>query len=388
MRRFLRIIYLYQFLDDFILVFPVYALLFQDNGLNTFQISLLFIIWSLVTVVLEVPTGALADKYSRRNLLILGEIIRALGYGFWLIERSFVGFALGFILWGIKGVLTSGTKEAFVYDELKNFNREQEYEKVNGRIKATGNVGIVLALVIGGFVAQHGYVLVLIPSILFSLLAGLVLLLIKPAPRAKPTEEIKYFSVLKKALLQARSNRVILSLMGIIALVYSPFIAVDEFWPLVFRSIGFNIQTIGLLVAAIYAVTALAGYSVDLFKGRGRHFELLLFALGGLLFITAGFLEALATLVLVLTASYLIQVAYVKLDSKLQHSIESKQRATISSVQSLTLEIVVIVFTLGLGIVANRFGAISLIIFSGAATLAGAFVSVIGRTNKKMSWRN
>ena len=52
--------------SDAVPLYPLYALLFTDTGLSGGQISLLFAIWSTVGIVAEVPTGALADRFSRR----------------------------------------------------------------------------------------------------------------------------------------------------------------------------------------------------------------------------------------------------------------------------------------------------------------------------------
>lgn len=42
------------------LLYPVYTLLFSDAGLSVWQISSLFVIWSVSSLVLEVPSGALS----------------------------------------------------------------------------------------------------------------------------------------------------------------------------------------------------------------------------------------------------------------------------------------------------------------------------------------
>jgi len=87
-------------------------LLFADAGLSTSQISVLFAIWSVVAFAFEVPSGALADAWSRRGLYAVGELLTAAGYALWLIWPSFPGFALGFVLWGLGGALGSGTPTA------------------------------------------------------------------------------------------------------------------------------------------------------------------------------------------------------------------------------------------------------------------------------------
>ena len=69
--------------------------------MNPFQISILISIWSATQLLLEVPLGAVADKYPRRNLLIIALLIHAVGFVFWL-KGGFIFYAIGFILWGFK----------------------------------------------------------------------------------------------------------------------------------------------------------------------------------------------------------------------------------------------------------------------------------------------
>lgn len=116
-RRLVAALYAYAFLDDFVLLYPLYALLFTDAGLTPVQVSALFVIWSLTGLTLEVPSGALADAVSRRALLVVAPLLGATGYGLWVAVPSFWAFAAGFILWGVRGALASGSLEALVYEE-------------------------------------------------------------------------------------------------------------------------------------------------------------------------------------------------------------------------------------------------------------------------------
>jgi MFS family permease len=90
----------FEALHDFIPLYPLYQLLFKDHGLSTAEISTLFVIWSATGFVIEVPSGAWADSYSRRKLLMLGAFLSALGYTAWIVLPTYAGFALGFVLWG------------------------------------------------------------------------------------------------------------------------------------------------------------------------------------------------------------------------------------------------------------------------------------------------
>jgi MFS family permease len=83
--------------DEGVVFYPLYALLFAAAGLSTAQITSLFVIWSGVSFVLEVPSGAWADAFSRRRLLAAGAVIRAAGFLAWGVFPNYFGFAFGFV---------------------------------------------------------------------------------------------------------------------------------------------------------------------------------------------------------------------------------------------------------------------------------------------------
>lgn len=93
--------YAYVFLDDFVLLYPVYTLLFSDTGLSVWQISSLFVVWSVSSLLLEVPSGARADATSRRRLLVIGPLLAALAFALWTGPPSYWTFLIGFLLWGL-----------------------------------------------------------------------------------------------------------------------------------------------------------------------------------------------------------------------------------------------------------------------------------------------
>ncbi|EID78423.1 major facilitator transporter [Rhodococcus opacus RKJ300 = JCM 13270] len=103
---------------DLIPLYGLYDLLFADHGLSVGQISSLFVIWSVVSFVAEVPSGAWADTVSRRGLLVFASVLYTAGFSVWILVPSYAGFAAGFVLWGISGAIQSGTFEALLYDEL------------------------------------------------------------------------------------------------------------------------------------------------------------------------------------------------------------------------------------------------------------------------------
>src|SRR5919112_593803 len=118
-------------LSELVPYYPLYALLFLDTGLSDAQVSALFAVWSITAVVAEVPTGVLADRWSRRGAVALAGVLEAVGFAVWTAAPQAWAFALGFVVWGVGGALMSGASEALVYDALGVGARES-YVRVNG----------------------------------------------------------------------------------------------------------------------------------------------------------------------------------------------------------------------------------------------------------------
>ena len=96
-------------------------------------------------ILAEVPTGALADRFSRRGSLAAAGILQAAGYALWISLPGFAGFAAGFVLWGIGGAVVSGALEALLYDGLAAFGEQDQFARVLGRVTGAGLIAQVPA---------------------------------------------------------------------------------------------------------------------------------------------------------------------------------------------------------------------------------------------------
>lgn len=61
-------------------VMPIIAIYWQDQGLTIQDIFLLQVIFSVAIVVLEVPSGYFADVFGRKSSLVLGVLTGTLGF--------------------------------------------------------------------------------------------------------------------------------------------------------------------------------------------------------------------------------------------------------------------------------------------------------------------
>src|SRR5262249_4446740 len=147
-------------------IYTLYALLFARSGLSTATISMLFATWSLASMAAEVPTGALADRFSRRAALVAAGVVQAAAFSAWLIAPGGAGSAVGFVRWGVGGALASGAAEALVYDGLAVHGAADRVGSVLARMAAANLIGQVLAAGAAvALVAVGGYSLALVVSV-------------------------------------------------------------------------------------------------------------------------------------------------------------------------------------------------------------------------------
>jgi MFS family permease len=246
-----------------VLLYPVYTLLFADAGLSVWQISSLFVIWSVSGMVFEVPSGAWADATSRRRLLIVGPLLTAVAFALWVAWPTFWVFALGFVLWGLKSALTSGALEALVYEELQRIDATERYSTLMGRGHSAG----VLAATCSGIVAAPafaagGFGAVGVGSVVVCLLAALLAMLL-PENRVRPQMGDKpgWTAALRSGVGEARRSPRIMAAVALVAVVASVWGALDEYTPLLIGSTGVDAVDVSLLMVVVWAVRRRAGCS-------------------------------------------------------------------------------------------------------------------------------
>jgi MFS family permease len=333
-------------------LYPLYQLLFTDHGLSASQVSTLFIIWSTTAFLLEVPSGAWADVFSRRKLLMLGSALSGLGYASWIVLPMYAGFALGFILWGVSSALISGTFEALVYDELAARGRTERYAGLIGRAKAAALVLNLAATALAAPLYKlGGYPLVGLVSVLSCvahLLVALSLPEAAPVATADETEEVepgskhtalgRYGLMLRSGLAEASTSRTVRKAVALVALL-GGFLAFDEYFPLLARDVGASTTLVPFLIAGTVAAQAIAGALAGAaYKVRASIFAVGLAATAGL--IAWGSLSGTALGFVPIAVGYgVMQLVIIVSEARLQDAIRGPARATVISVSGLFAEV-------------------------------------------------
>ncbi|MGW0807220.1 MFS transporter [Nonomuraea sp. NPDC002799] len=334
-------LYAYAFLGEFILLYPVYTLLFTDAGLSVAETSSLFLIWSITGMVLEVPSGALADRVSRRLLLCLGPLLAGAGFGLWILFPSYWAFALGFVLWGAEGALVSGAYEALSYEELERHGQASRYATVMGRATAVGLVADAAAIGLAVPVfAAGGYLAVGAASVLACVLCAAAALTLPERRTSGDGPEEGYLAILRAGVAQARTDRGVLNALLTVSFVTAIWGALEEYVPFLGAETGVAKTTIPLLVLVVWIGATAGGLLSGAAQRMPPRAYALTIALAALAMAAGAISGHPAGFVLIALAFGAFQLAGVVADVRLQERITGTARATVTSVAGLGTNLV------------------------------------------------
>lgn len=351
-------LYAFWFFHHLIFAYVVERLFWAGRGITVQQVVFLEIFYSGVVLLLEVPTGALADRFSRKVMMVLSAVC-TFGEFFTLIyAHSFPAFAGAIFSAAVAKALASGTSNALLYDSLAMTGETEHFEAVLGRINSLGRVAGAVAALAGAFIAsRYSLVSTYWSSLVSTACSFLVaLLLAEPRQRASAAQP-PVWSYIRTAYSFLRRRRDVLRVVLHGVVISSTVVYIDEFWQIYLKEIRVAVAYFGpFSVGVSLVVCAGALLSLRLKHGgaSGGHIyiTLLLGCAGAVL--AAGCMRSPLGILFLLLA-YLISGIYDPLVSGYLHrQTASEHRATVESFQSLASRAITALVGLGFGWVASR----------------------------------
>lgn len=211
-------------------------------GLSPLQMVLVGTVLEIISFLFEVPTGIVADIYSRKLSVIIGLFLIGLGFTVEGLFPTFSAILIAQVIWGIGFTFVSGAREAWIADEVGEENAGRAFSKgtqiglvgsfVGIAISmALANINIRLPIILGGILysCQSIYLWFFMTENNFA-----------PTPMAKR----ETFGVMKKTLVEGislvKNSSVLLTIIvtGLIFGIFSE--GFDRLWtPFIIDSFDF-----------------------------------------------------------------------------------------------------------------------------------------------------
>ncbi len=148
--------------------------------LDSFQLVLVGTVQETACFLFEIPTGVVADLYSRRRSVLIGMFLYGLGF---LMEGALPWFAP--VLLGCGDTFITGALEAWIASE----EEDKPIDKVFLRGSHMGQIGGVLGVVLGTLLGNINLQMPLILGGSLCWLLGLVMVRIMPETNFSPAIE-------------------------------------------------------------------------------------------------------------------------------------------------------------------------------------------------------
>lgn len=352
----------HQFLDRFAmgLTVAVVALALTDRGMDLFQISLLFVVYSLTTMAMELPFGGLADNIGRKPVFLAAVLASLVSLALFLSSSDFAVLALSFAFIGFGRALRSGTLDAWFVETFKAAAPNVDVQPALAKAQWANAMGLAFGAVLGGLLPDAFGITALKYGISiydvsyaasFAVMVGVLIytmLAIAEEPRPLNRNALRQGfanvpSVIVEAGLLALKHPTLSMLLAALALFLMATNPVEVIWPTYAMPMldeGYANTFIGALTAGYFFAIAfgasLSPHISRIFRRRHAVTLAAIFACLAVVQVALAMQGGIAGFVGVFVLySIIIGVSETPASSILHRCVEDRQRSTMLSLRSL-----------------------------------------------------
>jgi len=237
---------------------PILYIYLSKKGYSLTELGFYLSMFWLITFLLEIPTGILADSLGQRRSLMISGFIRGVGLLLLLMNKNYSILLFSGILTGTAEALSSGSLSSWVVNKLKKEGYSENLQKL---FATSGNISAPIGLILGYLTSKYIYIFNMDLPILLSgavfILMGLYYMFIFPCDE-KNIKNYNYKLLLReistttKATLRFFKNNKEISLMFIVLIIPSTLdVGPSNQWQLAFSEKGLSISNIWIMLSLI-----------------------------------------------------------------------------------------------------------------------------------------
>jgi MFS family permease len=150
----LRPLHAASFLQGLVFWVPVEKLFLDEIGFDAASVGLMAAAYAAVVPILEVPSGILADRWSRRGVLMAANLALAISALIGALSHDVPTYIVSALVLGVCFALSSGTIDSIIYDTvLEETGTSDAFERHMGRNRLVDSAALVVSALLGGALA-------------------------------------------------------------------------------------------------------------------------------------------------------------------------------------------------------------------------------------------
>jgi predicted MFS family arabinose efflux permease len=346
-------------LQGFMLWLPIEKLFMNEIGFDAAAVGVMAAAYAGFVPLIEVPSGVLADRWSRRGVLTVASVALALTALIGGLSANVPMYIASALVLGVYFAMYSGTMDAIVYDTVVEETGDSTcFERVIGRVRFAESVTLVTSSLAGGWIANLTTPrLTYFLTAPFAALSIIALLRFREPTLHKSEEPValrRQLAVTYRTLLRNRSLLPIVVLAVLTGLIMQ---TVFEFGPLWLVALAVPAVVYGPYWAGLVSTLGLGGVvagriSFDRPATAGLATALMLLAAVTLALST----NVVAVMVAQVALLLFVAVAAIHVTRRMHDAVPSTVRSGVASGIGALSWIVFLPFALGAGQVTDSYG--------------------------------
>lgn len=249
-------------LQGMILWVPVEKLFMTEIGFTPASVGVMAAVYAAVTPLLEVPSGVLADRWSRARIMVLACVALLVSSVVGGLSHGVGTYVVAAAVLGAYFALSSGTVDSIVYDTvLEETGSSELYETWIGRVRMAESGAFVVSALAGGLLAELTSARVTYFATLPFVAVAIVAFLRFDEPRlhraAEATSLRSHLALTVRTITRQRDVLRVLLLSALVAMLLS---ALFEFGPLWLVALAAPAVLYGPYWAALMSTSGVGGY--------------------------------------------------------------------------------------------------------------------------------
>ena len=348
-----------------------WILFFIQNGLSLLQIGLLESIFHGTSLLCEIPSGMLADRFSYKTNLylarlasIVSSILILFGQGnFWI-------YALAMMVSAWSYNFDSGTSTAFLYDSAVEAGQKDRYLQISSFLSGVAEVTRTLGTVVAGFFIHGALAWTYLIAIGLSFLSIILIYLMKePMAKREKNEGLTFKTIVLQVRKEWHEKPVLFYWMMTYQLVGTLMCMFYFYYQQKISDLaGWQVSLVMLIGSGLNLIAVYVASQIGKKWNSNRVFPTLV-ALTGLALLLVFFGTPFAFLLVYLLTDILYAVYQPIYFNDLQGYLPSSVRATMLSINSMLFSLSMIVIFPLTGWLIDRWGLVAVFLVLGLILL-------------------